>query len=58
MLHFRWPKDRYIVEIPATPGNEILKSLSVLNLLKKEEIEVNEFTLRLDKPQFVQGFFE
>ena len=34
LLHFRAPKDRYIVEVPATPGNELLKSLSVLNLLK------------------------
>lgn len=58
LLHFRAPKDRYIVEIPATPGNELLNSLSVLKLLKKEELPVTVDTLRLDKPQFVQGHFD
>jgi hypothetical protein len=58
LLHFRAPKDRFIVEIPATPGNELLKSLSVLSLLKKEDLPVTRENMRLDRPQFVMGVFE
>ncbi|CAD7944987.1 unnamed protein product [Amoebophrya sp. A25] len=57
-LFFRNPRDRYVVEIPATPGNQLLTHLSVLPLLKKEALTVTENTLQLDKAQFLGGYIE
>ena len=57
-LYFRNPRDRYIVEIPATPGNALLKQLSVLSLLKKEHLTVKAEELKLDRPQFLMTWYD
>ncbi|CAD7957434.1 unnamed protein product [Amoebophrya sp. A120] len=53
-IFFRSPRDRYVVEIPATPGNQLMNHLSVLPLLKKEHLTVDLAALQLDQPRFLQ----
>ena len=55
---FRNDRDRYMVEIPTTPGNVLLRQLPVLNLLKIRGVAATAKTLTLDKPTFLAGYFD